>query len=156
MTNTLAVQPCQAHLSLCHCSLLASYVIQYFVCRTERRKYHSHRQKVRSYPDKCVTIILDGMDQSKTNLPNTKIIAKSTSSLWRLRTHLTGFLVHMKSPFGKLAFSFVDFLLWPHDSKLTITLLLKVLFSYQQNHNLPRILYIQMDNTCRENKIDLC
>jgi len=126
-------------------------VVWQFCCRTERRKYHSHHQKARSCPEKCVTLILDGMDQSKTNLPNSKIIAKSTSSLWRLRTHLTGFLVHTQSPYGKLASTF-DLLLWPHDSNLTITLLLKVLFNYQKDHNLPRNLYIQMDNTCKENK----
>ena len=120
--------------------------------RKERKKYHHHREKSRSNPTKCVTIIIDGMDQSKTNLPNTKIIAKSTSALWRLRTHITGVLAHTKAPSGKLAFAYIDLLQWPHDSNLTISLLLNALFDFQKNYVLPATLYLQMDNTARENK----
>ena len=92
------------------------------------------------------------MDQAKTNLPNTKMIAKSTSNLWRLRTHVTGALFHTKAPCGKLAYAFIDLLQWPHDSNLTITLLLRVLLDYSHSRPLPETLYIQMDNTSRENK----
>ena len=92
------------------------------------------------------------MDQTKTNLPNTKHVAKSTSALWRLRTHVTGVLVHTRAPHGKLAFVFVDLLQFPHDSNLTITLLLRSLVSVCQQQQLSENLYIQMDNTSRENK----
>ena len=108
----------------------------FFLCRKER----SHRSKARSNPDKCVTIIIDGMDQSKSNLPNTKLIAKSTSSLWKLRTHITGLLVHTQSAYGKLAYGFV--LLWPHDCNLVITLLTKVLLDFQKERHLPQQLYM--------------
>ena len=92
------------------------------------------------------------MDQAKTNLPNTKIISKSTCSLWRLRTHVTGLLLHRKSPCGKLAYAYVDLLQWPHDSNLTITLLFDALVRFQKENYLPSTLYIQMDNTARDNK----
>ena len=91
------------------------------------------------------------MDQAKTNLPNTKIISKSTSGLWCLRTHISGALLHTKSPHGKIAYSFVDLLQWPHDSNLTLSLLVKILLDFH-NHSLPEVLYIQLDNTSRENK----
>lgn len=99
-----------------------------------------------------MTIIVDGMDQAKTNLPFTKVIAKSTSSLWRLRTHVTGVLLHTKAPCGKLAYAFVDLLQWPHDSNLTMTVLYNVLVDYCRLRDLPENLYLQMDNTSRENK----
>lgn len=127
-------------------------MLSILLCRTERKKYHHHREKARSSPTKCVTIIIDGMDQAKTNLPNTKIIAKSSSALWRLRTHVTGILVHTKAPYGKFAFGYVDLLQWPHDSNLTITLLMNAILDFQKNHPLPSTLYLQMDNTARENK----
>lgn len=92
------------------------------------------------------------MDQVKTNLPNTNIIAKSTSGLWRPRTHVTGVLVHTKAPFGKLAFAYVDLLQWPHDSNLTITLLMNALLEFRKTQPIPSTLYLQMDNTARENK----
>lgn len=97
-------------------------------------------------------MIIDGMDQAKTNLPNTKHVAKSTSGLWRLRTHVTGVIVHTRAPHGKLAFAFVDLLQFPNDSNLTLTLLLRALVSFCQQQQLPENLYIQMDNTSRENK----
>ena len=70
------------------CIATSVYLIISFV-RVERRKYQHHREKSQSDPDKYVTIIIDGMDQAKTNLPQTSIIAKSQSSLWKLRTHVT-------------------------------------------------------------------
>lgn len=94
------------------------------------------------------------MDQSKTNLPNTKLIAKSTSSLWRLRTHITGAIVHTKAPFGKIQYCFVDLLQFPHDSNLNITIILNVLTDLvkSKKEDFPEVLYLQMDNACRENK----
>jgi len=99
-----------------------------------------------------MTVIIDGMDQAKTNLPNTKFIAKSTSGLWRLRTHITAAIVHTRAPCGKLAYAFIDMLQYPHDSNMTITVLMNVLIEFQKGHQLPPTLFIQVDNTVRENK----
>lgn len=129
------------HINICH-----------YVCSNERKKYHRHREKSRSEPDKYGTIIIDGMDQAKTNLPHLIRESKSSSGLWNLRTHVTGSLFHTKSPHGKLAFSFIDLIQWPHDSNLTITILVKVLLERIKVAPLPETLYIQLDNTCRENK----
>ena len=92
------------------------------------------------------------MDQSKTNLPNCSILSKSSSSLWRLRTHITGTIIHTRAPHGKVAYGFIDCLQWPHGSNLTLTILLKSIYEYQNDYPLAENLYIQMDNTCRENK----
>ena len=78
---------------------------------------------------------------------------KSTQSLWKLRTHLTGILQHTKSPSGKLAFGFYDILQFPHDCNLTINALLKVLADYRGSEEpLPQVLYLQLDNSFQENK----
>lgn len=93
------------------------------------------------------------MDQAKTNLPQTSLIAKSQSSLWKLRTHVTGVLAHTKSPHGKIAYTYIDLLQYPHGSNLTITIILKVLLSFARTKKmLPQNLFLQMDNTARENK----
>ena len=115
----------------------------------ERLKYHSHREKARSSPDKYLTMIVDGMDQAKTNLPNTKLISKSTSSLWRLRTHVTGVILHSSR---KNIYTYIDLLQFPHDSNLTITVIVKSLAEFVKCNPLPKVLYLQVDNTCRENK----
>ena len=61
---------------------------------TEREKYYNHREKSKRDPKRYLTIIIDGMDQSKTNVPQLTTTTKSSQNLWRLRTHLTGNLVH--------------------------------------------------------------
>ena len=104
------------------------------------------------YLEKFLTLIIDGMDQSKTHLPNTKLIAKSTSSLWRLRTHITGAILHTKASFSKLIYCFVDLVQYPHDSNLTLTVIINVLTDFARSNPLPEVLYLQMDNTSRENK----
>ena len=99
-------------------------------------------------------IIIDGMDQNKTNLPSLRKAAKSTSSLFRLRTHLTGVLDHTRTNHGKRVFVLMDILQWPHDSNLTASIISRVLSMHMERSNgiLPPVLYIQMDNTSRENK----
>ena len=130
-----------------------NFVFVAILHRRERKKYQSHREKSCSTPHKSCTIIIDGMDQSKTNIPYTKVITKSASNLWKLRTHVTGILLHTKCAYGKLAFAFVDLLQYPHDSNLTVTLLMKTLHHFADMYSrLPETLYLQMDNTCRENK----
>ena len=122
-----------------------------FTCtRQERKKYHLHREKARAQPDKYITIIIDGMDQSKTNVPAMVQESKSTQNLYRLRTHLTGALVHTRSPHGKLIKGFYDIMQWAHDSNLIIEVLSQVLYSIREK--LPPTLYLQLDNCSRENK----
>ena len=123
------------------------------IFRAERHKYYHHREKSRSEPQKYATIIIDGMDQSKTNLPHLTQCTKSMQNLWKLRTHLTGALLHTQATKGKLAYGFYDLLQWPHDCNITIHILLHVLQDIAKRMSIfPDILYIQLDNCYRENK----
>lgn len=119
------------------------------VDRSERRKYYHHREKSRNEPHKYITVILDGMDQNKTNIPNLPTRPKSTQNLWRLRTHLTGGLVHTKTLKGKYAYAYYDLLQWPHNCNITLNVLLRIL---EDLDTLPPTLYLQLDNCFRENK----
>lgn len=92
-------------------------------------------------------MIIDGMDQNKTNLPHFARVTKATQNLWTLRTHLTGVMVHGKGNYG-----FFDFLQWSHDCNLTLSCLLRTLLALAGEGNLPAQLMIQMDNCVRENK----
>ena len=94
-----------------------------------------------------MSLILDGMDQNKTNLPSFIRVAKSCQNLWCLRTHLTGCLVH-----GVGAFNYFDFLQWSHDCNLTLCTLMETLLQIAARQPLPYRLLIQMDNCVRENK----
>ena len=122
--------------------------------RAERRKYYKHGLKAKSNPKKCLSVTLDGMDQNKHNLPHlstsTKVKLKSLkielwfifneslqslllrfvkidSSAWRLKMHVTGALVNHHSDGA----AYVDMCEWPHDSNLTINILLHILLWMQ-------------------------
>ena len=90
------------------------------------------------------------MDQSKTSLPQLVKTPKSVQGLQQLRTHISGALVHTRSPHGKIAYAFIDMLQFPHDSNLTIQVVLNVLMELKDK--LPPVLNLQLDNTARENK----
>ncbi|XP_071500356.1 uncharacterized protein [Diadema antillarum] len=113
--------------------------------KTERLKYYKHAQKARKYPEKYISIIIDGMDQKSTSIPRFYRMSKSLSAAWRLPSHITGTIVH-----GRGQHMFVDTKEYPHDSNLTSTILLQVLHRYATT--LPDTLYLQMDNCGRENK----
>ena len=83
----------------------------------------------------------------------TKQIAQNTKSrqnLWQVQTHLTGALACAEAVKGKLAFGFYDLLQWPHDSNLTIYVLLSNI--QQLPKRIPEVLYLQLDNCFQENK----
>ena len=112
--------------------------------REEREKYYCHRNKAKENMDKYACIIVDGMDQMKLMVPNLLHVMKVFSGAWKLKTHLTGVLNH-----GREALGYFDLHQWPHDSNLTINVLLRVLL---RMHKVPDRVYLQMDNCWRENK----
>ena len=96
---------------------------------------------------KIQSLIANGMDQNKTNVPSLVRTPKSCQSLWTLRTHLTGVLVH-----GSGSYCYFDCLQWPHDCNLTLTCILNTLSELSKHRSLPPKLLLQMDNCVRENK----
>lgn len=62
-----------------------------FFYREQRKRYHTIRKRAET-DTSIMSIILDGMDQSKTHLPHLKVVNKTSANLWKLRTHLTGIL----------------------------------------------------------------
>lgn len=60
------------------------------------------------------------------------------------RTHLTGAINH-----GFGVHCYIDLLTWPHDANLVINVLVDVILKRER---LPPVLYLQLDNTARENK----
>lgn len=93
------------------------------------------------------------MDQAKTSLPHLTRMDKSSSNLWRLRTHVTGALIHGTMDYGKDAIIFINTSELPSDSNMTLNVLMHSLESHVKKHNkLPEKLYLQFDNCWRENK----
>lgn len=129
---------------------LKSYII-YF--REQRNKYHHHIGKACVNPSKCLSIIMDGMDQAKTDLPQPVKKSKATTSNPWLKTHVTGVMVN-----GHGNFLFMDTKEFGKCVNLTITVLLSTLkfimkkVYAQDRRSWPDVLYLQMDNAASENK----
>lgn len=73
-----------------------------------------------------MSIIIDGMDQDKTNVPHLISTPKALSGAYTLETHVTGVRVH-----GRCTMMFIDCQQFPHDSNLTIELLTQVFLKYK-------------------------
>jgi hypothetical protein len=115
--------------------------------RAERAVYHKLRFMSRMEPERVLVMIIDGMDQKKTNLPWVWPIDKALASLQRIKTHVTGVIMHGHTPSCLL---FVDFLDVPHDPNLTCHVINQSLLSLKGA--IPRTLHLQLDNTSKENK----
>ena len=125
-----------------------------FLDRQERRKYHLHRYKAKRKPDLYLTIITDGMHQVKTLIPRLLELPKRMSNTEQVKTDILGCLIHTGlKEHGKARRVFLDLNQYPHDSNKTINALYLILLELVEQHGrLPDNLYIQMDNTSRENK----
>ena len=64
------------------------------------------------------------------------------------RTHVTGAITH-----GYGTNVFLDVHTWPHDANLVLNILMELL---KMREFLPEVLYLQLDNTARENKNKFC
>ncbi|XP_074662021.1 uncharacterized protein LOC141914665 [Tubulanus polymorphus] len=115
----------------------------------DRQAYTVRRNRAKANPQRYTSLIIDGMDQKKTYIPHlTGSVPKEFSSNELLKTHVTGVICHAM----QRRYCYLDVLQYPHDSNMVMNVLLKTLWKESVNGHLPPILYLQADNTCRENK----
>ena len=79
---------------------LEKYVYQATMCiyailniisnRTEREKYAKHRHKSEKNPSKYLSVIIDGVDQGKTDIPHIISKPKLMAGAATLEMHVTG------------------------------------------------------------------
>ena len=113
--------------------------------RLERIYYYTHREAAKSSPDHILSIIMDGMDQSKTNIP---LYSRRTSDRV-IGIRLVGVKVHGIGDYVYLVDTTVK-----GGANLMIEILRLTLLDLEKMGKLPSnnpILYLQLDN-CSENK----
>ncbi|XP_071821925.1 uncharacterized protein [Apostichopus japonicus] len=118
--------------------------------KSEREQYHLARTKACQFSTELTTLIVDGMDQSKTDLPHFVQNDKDVKHLAKVPVHITGVLIHTKGPCDKFAYVYTDVKHIPHDSNMTITCILRTLVKHKDT--LGKDLFLQLDNCYRENK----
>lgn len=113
----------------------------------ERMKLAKHRQKCYANPGKYLGICIDGMDQKKTELPHFLRCPKNMDEKYFIPIHVVGCHIFNSKLTAKV------FLTYPNihnDVNLTIHVIQHILNTWVGV--LPPILYVQLDNTSRENK----
>jgi hypothetical protein len=115
----------------------------------EKLCYYMHRTKATKTPGSYLSMIIDGADQSKYNLPYWCERSHASDDPNRLKMHLYGVLCH-----GRRAYTFVvpDHEAQGHNP--TIQIIWQVIVDqYVTNKGvLPSVLFLQLDNTTRQNK----
>jgi hypothetical protein len=71
---------------------------------------------------------------------------KDSDAVERAKVGATGVIVH-----GRYHYAFISGEEWPKDSNMTIEILQRVLsdLEFESGKPLPRVMYLQMDNTSR-------
>lgn len=126
----------------------------------ERRKYYKHRRKAASdpisHPNKeYMSLIIDGMDQAKTQVPRVRRETSSTKNLYGVPYVTIGVLDHGHEP---TVYTFPS--QFAKDSSLTCDLLSESIRRHFERERMPsksprgkkRVLYVQLDNAGSENK----
>jgi hypothetical protein len=116
----------------------------------DRVRYAHHKKKAQARPDKYMSIAIDSMDSSKSRLPSPRRDNHATAKLGRLTFGLVGVLCHGRRSFNRCYTYPMDV---PHDCNVTIQALMDTLRDAAgEDGSLPDVLYLQLDNTVRENK----
>ncbi|KAL3690293.1 hypothetical protein R1sor_016602 [Riccia sorocarpa] len=113
----------------------------------ERAAAGRHRWKALDSPKDCAYIQIDGMDQKKAALPHFSKQPKSIDGAALVGVHLVGAMIFHTKLHTR---AFLTYNNLTSDSNLTITVLQKILLEWEGI--LPPTLYLQLDNTLRENK----
>jgi hypothetical protein len=117
----------------------------------EREKYYKHKRKslmLWEGVNKCLTLSIDTMDNSKTALPAMAREPKEADKVGRLHTHVTGVMCHGYQQKNCFLYTWLD--RFPSGSDVVNTIITDVLSRLKRP--LPPTLHLQMDNCWRENK----
>ncbi|KAL3684786.1 hypothetical protein R1sor_002808 [Riccia sorocarpa] len=113
----------------------------------ERATGGRRRNKALSCPDEAAYIAIDGMDQNKTRLPHFTKVTKSVDGASLVGVHLVGVMIYHRTFRTKVYATYKNV---RSDSNLTISVIHRVVSDWEGP--LLATLYIQLDNTVRENK----
>eukprot|EP01103_Thecamoeba_quadrilineata_P015175 TRINITY_DN470_c0_g1_i8.p1 TRINITY_DN470_c0_g1~~TRINITY_DN470_c0_g1_i8.p1 ORF type:complete len:433 (-),score=32.33 TRINITY_DN470_c0_g1_i8:481-1779(-) len=114
--------------------------------RGERLTYHTRRTQAKLNPKEYLSIILDA--SSGFHLPHITPIPKSFSHNDRLKISVFGLLDHSNNV--QKIYSLLP--VWDQGPNITITILLQYLHDLKVQGKLPRTLYLQLDNSGKDNK----
>ena len=115
--------------------------------REERAAYYNKRDRARQQPDKYLSLIMDGSTQYGYSMPHFKYVTKDSMHMEKMKLHVCGVLAHGR---GTFMYTITD--RWIKGSSFSVEILQRTLTRLEQTRALPPNLYLQLDNTTKENK----
>jgi hypothetical protein len=119
----------------------------------QKAKYYKHRDKGKHPHNNSnyLSVIVDGMDQSKTQCPRMARTPKSLDGREQLKFHVTGVIMHGHM---HVLYTWVDN--FPKDPNVTCSVLMEAFKDLRKLHGpdwkMPKVLLLQLDNCSGENK----
>ena len=118
--------------------------------RDERSTYWFRRKRAIRFPAEYLSVIMDGADQSAFGVPHFREKDHLTQGCANLTVRLMGIIVH---GVGCWAYTYLDHV--RSGANATLDCLVRTLTAIKaagEGRSLPRKLYLQLDNTCKQNK----
>ena len=118
----------------------------------DRETYRRNKQRGITHPSEYLSITIDGADNSDHALPYFHNRTHITTDAWRQRMHVVGAIVHGH---GLWAFTCSNHVAQGHNVVIQVILdILADLTNRYTKRNMvwPRTLYLQLDNTTKQNK----
>ena len=129
-------------------ALTAKYALHLDFVRRERNTYYHNADLAKRHPKVYLSLIIDGADTSKYHLPHTCRRSHLSDACKKVNIHLMGAISHGRNTF-----------LWtvpPHLAQghnVTIQAIHYILLQTKSSEgSLPKYLYLQLDNTTKQNK----
>ena len=116
--------------------------------KREREGYYLRRYKSITNPEDYLSIIIDGADQSRFHLPYHRVVDHSTQGKFKIKLHIHGLLSHGRDVMAYFCLPFLK-----QGANSTIEIIHRYISKLRNDQDkLPPVLFIQLDNTCRQNK----
>lgn len=113
----------------------------------EQYWYHSKTLPLKD-PEGSLSLVVDGADNNENSIPHTAEQTKTSTTSFRARMHIIGVLAHGHRPY---AFTCPGHVKQGHN--VTIQAIFDVLVDlFKRNGKLPPVLFLQLDNTTKQNK----
>jgi hypothetical protein len=110
--------------------------------------YYSRGAKAVMRPADFLSLIVDGADQEKYSLPYRPRPMKVVDNCWRQKNHVMGAISHGRQVFAYIATDDIK-----QGNNVTIEVVHRVLLkTIKDEVRLPPVLFLQLDNTCKQNK----
>ena len=114
---------------MCHViKIITCHLLHTHFLRTEREKYAKHRHKARKNPENHLSIIIDGMDQDKRDIPHIISKQKEMARVQTLETHVIDIRAH-----SQCTLFTIDSGQFPNDGNLTVENLLQLFHELKVN-----------------------